>query len=82
MVREHDHGEWPGWMATTDGHSSFEIMRRVQTSKPTLWHWQRYYLSEGARASGRVIPGHHGCRLRRIRCAAKAVQPSPPNAVH
>ena len=47
MVREHDHGEWPGWMATTDGHCSFDIMQRAQISKLMLWHWQQPYLSEG-----------------------------------
>ena len=34
-------------MARVDDHSSFEIMQRAQTSKPTLWHWQQRYLGEG-----------------------------------
>ena len=46
LAKEHDQGGRPRWKARVDGHSSFEIMRRVQTSKPTLWHWQQRYLGE------------------------------------
>ncbi len=31
----------------TDGHGTFEIMRRANTSKPTVWRWQERYLDEG-----------------------------------
>lgn len=27
-------------LATADGHGTFEIMRRANTSKPTIWRWQ------------------------------------------
>jgi transposase len=36
-------------LATADGHGTFEIMRRAQTSKPTVWRWQQRYLDEGGR---------------------------------
>jgi len=34
-------------LATAGGHGTFEIMRRVRTSKPTVWRWQGRYLDEG-----------------------------------
>jgi hypothetical protein len=34
-------------LATADGHGTFEIMRRANTSKPTVWRWQARYLEEG-----------------------------------
>ena len=64
-----DHSGQSGWLGRTtreDNHGSFKIMRRAQTSKPTLWCWQQRYLGKGV--SG----------LKRD----KAVQAYPPNAVH
>jgi len=34
-------------LATADGCGTFEIMRRANTSKPTVWRWQARYLDEG-----------------------------------
>ena len=34
-------------LATADGHGTFEIMRRTNMSKPTVWRWQERYLDEG-----------------------------------
>lgn len=50
-------------LATSDGHGTFEIMRRAKTSKPTVWRWQERYLDAGV--AGRR--GHRGCR----RCLGK-----------
>lgn len=33
--------------ATADGSGTSEIMRRADTSKPTVWRWQERYLDEG-----------------------------------
>jgi hypothetical protein len=33
-------------LATADGHGTVEIMRRANTSKPTVWRWQARYLEE------------------------------------
>ena len=34
-------------LATADGCGTNEIMRRAETSKPTVWRWQERYLDEG-----------------------------------
>jgi transposase len=34
-------------LATADGCGTNEIMRRSETSKPTVWRWQERYLDEG-----------------------------------
>ena len=34
-------------LATADGCGTNEIMRRADTSKPTVWRWQERYLDEG-----------------------------------
>src|SRR6056297_2859954 len=34
-------------LTSADGHGTFEIMRRAQTSKPTVWRWLERYLDEG-----------------------------------
>ena len=34
-------------LATADGRGTNEIMRRSETSKPTVWRWQERYLDEG-----------------------------------
>ncbi len=34
-------------LATADGHGTFEIMRRANPSKPSVWRWQERYLDEG-----------------------------------
>ena len=73
-------------LATVDGHGTFEIMRRAQTSKPTVWRWQERYLDEGVPGlkrdktrPSRVPPLPRETRLKVI---AKTVQETPPNATH
>lgn len=73
-------------LATADGHGTFEIMRRSQTSKPTVWRWQARYLDEGIAGlkrdktrPSRVPPLPRETRLKVI---AKTVQEAPPNATH
>jgi len=73
-------------LATTDGHGTFEIMRRAQTSKPTVWRWQERYLEEGVAGlkrdktrPSRVPPLSRETRLKVI---AMTVQHSPANATH
>jgi hypothetical protein len=34
-------------LATADGCGTNEIMRRAETSKPTVWRWHERYLDEG-----------------------------------
>lgn len=73
-------------LATADGHGTFEIMRRANTSKSTVSRWQERHRGEGvaglwrdkARPS-RVPPLPRGMRLKLI---AKTVQESPPKATH
>jgi transposase len=73
-------------LATADGHGTFEIMRRAQTSKPTVWRWQQRYLDEGVEGlkrdktrPSRVPPLPMETRLKVI---TKTVQETPPNATH
>ena len=73
-------------LATADGHGTFEIMRRANTSKPTVWRWQARYLDEGVDGlkrdktrPSRVPPLPRETRLKVI---AKTVQEAPPNATH
>ena len=73
-------------LASADGHGTFEIMRRAQTSKPTVWRWQARYLDEGVAGlkrdktrPSRVPPLPRETRLKVI---AKTVQETPPNATH
>lgn len=73
-------------LATAEGHGTFEIMRRAQTSKPTVWRWQARYFDEGIDGlkrdktrPSRVPPLPRETRLKVI---AKTVQESPPNATH
>lgn len=73
-------------MATADGHGTFEIMLRAQTSKPTVWRWQQRYLDEGIAGlkrdktrPSRVPPLPRETRLKVI---AKTVQEVPLNATH
>ena len=62
-------------LATADGCGTFEVMRRANTSKPTVCRWQARYLDEGidglrcdteTRArhwfERRVEGGRRGCR--------------------
>ena len=49
-------------LATADGCGTNEIMRRANTSKPTVWRWQERYLDEGVTASSATRPGRRGCR--------------------
>jgi len=73
-------------LATSEGHGTFEIMRRARTSKPTVWRWQQRYLDEGVAGLKRdktrplrVPPLPMETRLKVI---AKTVQETPPNATH
>ncbi len=69
-------------LATADGCGTSEIMRRAQTSKPTVWRWQERYLDEGVAGlrrdktrPSRVPPLPRETRLKVI---AKAVREAPP----
>jgi transposase len=71
-------------LATADGCGTSEIMRRAQTSKPTVWRWQERYLDEGVAGlrrdktrPSRVPPLPRETRLKVI---AKAVREAPPDA--
>jgi hypothetical protein len=73
-------------LATADGCGTVEIMRRANTSKPTVWRWQARYLDEGMDGlrrdktrPSRVPPLPRETRLKVI---TKAVQEAPPNATH
>lgn len=73
-------------LATANDHGTFEIMRRTNMSKPTVWRWQQRYLDVGVaglkrdkarRAPSRVPPLPMKTRLKVI---AKTVQETPANA--
>jgi transposase len=73
-------------LSTADGWGTNEIMRRANTSKPTVWRWQARYLDEGIDGlrrdktrPSRVPPLPRETRLKVI---AKTVQDTPPNATH
>ena len=73
-------------LATADGCGTNEIMRRSETSKPTVWRWQECYLDEGVDGlrrdktrPSRVPPLPRETRLKVI---TKTVQETPPNATH
>ena len=73
-------------LATADGCGTNEIMRRSETSKPTVWRWQERYLDEGVDGlrrdktrPSRVPPLPWETRLKVI---TKTVQETPPNATH
>ena len=73
-------------LATAEGCGTNEIMRRAETSKPTVWRWQKRYLDEGVAGlrrdktrPSRVPPLPREMRLKVI---AKTVQETPPNATH
>jgi transposase len=73
-------------LATAEGCGTNEIMRRAETSKPTVWRWQERYLDEGVAGlrrdktrPSRVPPLPREMRLKVI---AKTVQETPPNATH
>lgn len=73
-------------LATADGCGTNEIMRRAETSKPTVWRWQERYLDEGVAGlrrdktrPSRVPPLPRETRLKVI---AKTVQETPANATH
>ena len=69
-----------------DGHGSVEIIRWVQTSKPTLWRCKQRYLSEGVAGlkRGKTWPSRVPPLPREIglKMMAKTVQASPLNVVH
>ena len=73
-------------LATADGCGTNEIMRRAETSKPTVWRWQARYLDEGVAGlrrdktrPSRVPPLPRETRLKVI---TRTVQETPPNATH
>jgi hypothetical protein len=73
-------------LATADGCGTFEIMRRAETSKPTVWRWQERYLDEGVAGlrrdktrPSRVPPLPREVRLKVI---ARTVREAPANATH
>ncbi len=73
-------------LATADGCGTNEIMRRAETSKPTVWRWQARYLDEGVAGlrrdktrPSRVPPLPLETRLKVI---TTTVQQTPPNATH
>jgi len=73
-------------LATADSCGTSEIMRRAETSKPTVWRWQERYLDEGVAGLGRdktrpsrVPPLPRETRLKVI---AKTVGEAPPDATH
>mgnify|MGYP003646402152 CR=1 FL=1 len=73
-------------LATVDRHGTNEIMRRANTSKPTVWRWQARSLDEGMDGlkrdktrPSRVPPLPQETRLKVIE---KTVQENPPNATH
>ena len=55
--------------ATADGHGTFEIMRRANTSKPTVWRWQERYLDEGVDGLKRDKTRPSRRRRCHVRCA-------------
>ncbi len=73
-------------LATSDGHGTFEIMRRARTSKPTVWRWQARYLDEGV--AGLKRDKTRPSRVpqlpmeTKLNVIAKTVQETPPNATH
>jgi hypothetical protein len=73
-------------LAMADGCGTNEIMRRAETSKPTVWRWQERYLDEGLAGlrrdktrPSRVPPLPRETRLKVI---TTTVQETPPNATH
>ena len=73
-------------LASADGCGTNEIMRRAETSKPTVWRWQARYLDEGVAGlirdktrPSRVPPLPRETRLKVI---TTTVQQTPPNATH
>jgi hypothetical protein len=73
-------------LATADGCGTNEIMRRSETSKPTVCRWQERYFDEGVDVlrrdttqPSRVPPLPWETRLKVI---TKTVQETPPNATH
>jgi transposase len=73
-------------LATAEGCGTSEIMRRAETSKPTVWRWQERYLDEGVAGlmrdktrPSRVPPLPRETRLTVI---AKTVREAPPDATH
>jgi hypothetical protein len=52
-------------LATADGCGTNEIMRRANTSKPTVWRWQARYFDAGA---GRALRLASLCACLDPRC--------------
>ena len=73
-------------LATADGCGTNEIMRRAETSKPTVWRGPERYLDEGLTGLRRdkTRPSRAPPLLRemRLKVIAKTVQETPPNAIH
>ena len=73
-------------LATAAGCGTNEIMRRAETSKPTVWRWQARYLDEGVaglrRDKTRPSPVPPLPRETRLKVITTTVQQTPPNATH
>jgi len=73
-------------LATADGCGTNEIMRRTDTSKPTVWRWQARYIDQGVDGLGRdkTQPSHALPlpRETRLKVIAKTVQETLPNATY
>jgi hypothetical protein len=55
-------------LATADGCGTNEIMRRANTSKPTVWRWQARYFDEGGQDRDRRCRAACGTRLQPGSC--------------
>jgi hypothetical protein len=72
--------------ATKDDCGTNEIMRRADTSKPTVWRWQARYFDEGVaelrRDKTRPLRVPPLPRETRLKVISRTVQEIPPNATH
>ena len=73
-------------LATADGCGTNAIMRRAETSKPTVWRWQERYLDEGVDGlrrdktrPSRVPPLPRETRLKVITVTVQETPPSTGN---
>ena len=71
-------------LATAEGCGTSEIMRRANTSKPTVWRWQERYLEEGVAGLRRdkTRPSRVPALPRevRLKVIARTVRETPPDA--
>ena len=73
-------------LATADGCGTFEIMRRANTSKPSVWRWKARYFDQGTgglrRDKTRPLRMPPLPRETRLKGIAETVQVTPPDAIH